>query len=58
MPHAMTSMRLAPKRCASAPAGNATKILTSVKIDMSQEAVAASILKIPMRFVMMVGTLY
>ena len=33
-------------------------MLTSVKIDMSQEAVDASIENSPMRFVMMVGTLY
>ena len=58
MPHATIIIRLAPNFCASQPVGNATKMLMSVKIDMSHEAAFASIANSAISSVRIVGTLY
>ena len=58
IPHATIIIRFAPNFCASQPVGNATKMLMSVKIDMSHEAAFASIANSAISSVRIVGTLY
>ena len=57
-PSATIIIFLAPNRCAMLPAGMATNMLASVKMDMSHDAVVASIENCAMIDVMMVGILY
>ena len=57
-PSATIIIFFAPKRCARFPAGMATKMLAKVKIDISHDAVVASIENCAMIDVMMVGILY
>ena len=57
-PSATIIIFFVPLRCARFPAGMATKMLAKVKIDISHDAVVASIENCAMIDVMMVGILY